>query len=254
MLITYKIPTAGTEIEVEVRVTWNEKDQMLKLSLPLGFTAEKTYGQTAFGFHDLPMNGNEVTLQKWLTINAKTEDTALRVIDDGIYGCDATNNELRLSLLRSSAYSAHPIQDRDIVLQNRFTLRIDQGERIFKFWINGGSIKKINENAEKDALTKNETPIALSFFPGGHGIPVSQGPVLDGDSSIVISACKKAKNDDGLIIRLYNASASAAQTKLTIPGANISAGTITFTPFEVKTFKVDLLKGKLHECDMMERG
>ena len=30
----YKLPKKGTEIEVEVRVLWNEKSKMLKLSIP----------------------------------------------------------------------------------------------------------------------------------------------------------------------------------------------------------------------------
>lgn len=250
MLLTYKIPTVGTKLEIEVRVTWNEKDKMLKLSLPLGFAAEKANGQTAFGFHSLPMNGNELMVQKWLTINSETADTSLQVIDDGIYGCDIKKSELRLSLLRSAAYSGHPIGNRSIVPQNRFTPRIDQGERIFKFWLNGGSVKEMNENSERDALTKNETPMALSFFPSGHGSPVLQGPVLNGDPAIIMSACKKAEDSNLLIIRLYNASARDTKTTLTITGTK---SPIKFSPFEIKTFKADFSGENLNECDMMER-
>jgi alpha-mannosidase len=253
MLLTYKIPADGTELEIEVRVTWNEKDKMLKLSLPVGFAVDQAYGQTAYGFHALPMNGNEAIVQKWLTMNSETAaDTALRVIDDGIYACDIKNSELRLSLLRSAAYSGHPIQKRNIVPQDCFTARSDQGERRFRFWINGGPVAEMNKNAEQDALTKNENPVALSFFPSGHGTPVLKGPVLDGDPAIVITACKKAEDDDMLIIRLYNASAVPTKTSLSMTGANISAKKIAFTPFEVKTFKVNPKQKSLHECDMME--
>jgi len=142
MLLTYKIPANGTELEVEVRVTWNEKDKMLKLSLPLDFIPQQAYGQTAYGFHNLPMNGSELVVQKWLTINSGDNDASLRVIDNGIYGCDIKNKELRLSLLRSPAYSGHPIKKRCIVPQDRFTPRIDQGERIY--WV-GKSLTVSNE-------------------------------------------------------------------------------------------------------------
>lgn len=253
MLLTYKIPATGSELEIEVRVTWNEKDKMLKLLLPLGFDSEKIIGQTAYGFHALPMNGNEALSQKWLTVNSELTDTALRVIDDGIYGCDYKKNELRLSLLRSPAYSGHPIKKRDIVPQNRFSARIDQGERIFKFWINGGSVLSMNKSAEKDALTKNETPVALSFFPSGCSSLVTQGPILNGDCTVVMSSCKKAEDEDSLTIRLYNASATAAQTVFSIPEANMPTELVKFTPFEVKTFKIDLHAGTMQECDMMEQ-
>ncbi len=253
MLISYKIPATGTELEVEVRVTWNEKDKMLKLSLPLAFEASNSHAQTAYGFHALPMNGDEAIAQKWLTASSTTTDNALLVIDDSTYGCDVTNKELRLSLLRSSAYSGHPINDRDIVPQDRFTARIDQGERIFKFWINGGSVAKISQHAERAALNKNEQPVALSFFPSGHGQPVSQGPVLHGDHTIIMTACKKAETEDALIIRLYNGSAKTAQTALTIAETNILSTEISFNKFEVKTLKVDLSTGTVQECNMMEK-
>ena len=253
MLITYKIPANGTELEVGIRVTWNEKDKMLKLSLPIAFAPENALGQTAYGFHSLPLNGNEALTQKWLTVNSTSDDKSLLLIDDGIYGCDIKSNELRLSLLRSSAYSGHPINKREIVPQDRFTARIDQGERIFKFWLNGGLLTEINKNAEKDALSKNEMPVALSFFPNGHGETASHGIVLTGDSTVVMSACKKAENEEMLIVRLYNASASIAQAKISLPVAGILLQTIKFTKFEVKTFKIDLSTGTLNECNMIEK-
>ncbi len=252
MLITYKIPTNGTEIEVEVRVTWNEKDKMLKLSLPTAFMPEQAFGQTAFGFHPLPLNGTEVCTQKWVTVNSASAGSALLVIDDGIYGCDIKNSELRLSLLRSAAYSGHPIKGRDIVPQDRFTARIDQGERIFRFWIDGGAVENINNSAEKTALVKNECPVALSFFPSGSGTQVTPGVVLNGDSTIVMTACKKAEKSDELIIRLYNASATAAQTKLTSTIAAVIAKQIVFTPFEVKTLSMSLATQAIRECSMLE--
>lgn len=59
-------------------------------------------------------------------------NTALTIIDDGIYGSDFYKGEIRLSLLRSPAYSAMQLKDRDIVPQDRFTAKSDQGERIFR--------------------------------------------------------------------------------------------------------------------------
>jgi alpha-mannosidase len=34
LVMRYKLPKEGAEIEVETRVHWNEVDRMLKLSLP----------------------------------------------------------------------------------------------------------------------------------------------------------------------------------------------------------------------------
>ena len=48
--------------------------------------------------------------------------------------------------------------------------RIDQGERLFRFWINGGPVARTHGAAiDREALAKNEKPYALSFFPHGGG-------------------------------------------------------------------------------------
>ena len=66
-------------------------------------------------------------------------------------------------------YSAHPIGERDRVPQDRFTERIDQGERQFRFWFNGGAAGGRLAAIDREALAHNETPPALCFFPPGHG-------------------------------------------------------------------------------------
>ena len=40
LVLRYKLPRQGAEIEIEARVHWNEKDRMLKLSLP-GLDAQR---------------------------------------------------------------------------------------------------------------------------------------------------------------------------------------------------------------------
>ena len=57
LCLTYKLPKQGTELEVQVRVYWNEKDKMLKLSLPTALSTGSSpwqfIGQTAYGISDL---------------------------------------------------------------------------------------------------------------------------------------------------------------------------------------------------------
>ncbi|MEL1784046.1 hypothetical protein, partial [Acinetobacter baumannii] len=66
-------------------------------------------GQTAFGISDLPEDGTEAVAQKWVAVLGETPEgrRMLTCINDGIYGCDYLDGELRLSLLRSPGYCAH---------------------------------------------------------------------------------------------------------------------------------------------------
>ena len=66
LCLHYKLPKQGTELEIQARVHWNEKSQMLKLVLPTTFTGAACRGQTAYGVADLPANGDEAVAQKWL--------------------------------------------------------------------------------------------------------------------------------------------------------------------------------------------
>ncbi len=64
----YKLPKQGTEVEIEVRVHWLEKDRMLKLSLPTLLRGGRYLGQTAFGVAELRADGDEVVAQKWVAV------------------------------------------------------------------------------------------------------------------------------------------------------------------------------------------
>ena len=117
----YKLPAQGSEIEIAVRVNWNEPDKMIKLSVPTNICEGKYMGQVAYGVDKLADTGVEVVSQKWSGLFDNERNQALTIVNDGIYGSDCMDGELRLSLLRSPAYSAHPIKDRIVMPQDRFT-------------------------------------------------------------------------------------------------------------------------------------
>ena len=68
--------------------------------------------------------------QKWVAAVSTVRDMALTCINDGSYGSDFPHNEIRLTLLRSPAYSAHPFGNRKTLPQDRYMPRIDQGTAI----------------------------------------------------------------------------------------------------------------------------
>jgi len=164
LVMRYKLPRQGAEVEIEARVHWNEKARMLKLSLPFAGDSARLLGQVAYGIEDLPHDGKEVIAQKWLALVGK-HGSALTVVNDRSYGADCRRGELRLSLLRSPAYAAHPIMERPILPVDRYSPRIDQGERLFRFWIQGGPAADRLEAIDREALAHNARPMALSFFP-----------------------------------------------------------------------------------------
>ncbi|MCE5280072.1 MAG: glycoside hydrolase family 38 C-terminal domain-containing protein [Planctomycetaceae bacterium] len=260
----YKLPKVGAEIEVETRVLWNEKTAMLKLALPTTLGQSRYAGQVAYGTAELvaqtfqpvltqpgkAVPRKEVVAQKWTAAVCAASGRAVSVINEGIYGSDFCDGEIRLSLLRSPAYSAHPIADRPLTPDDRFTPRIDQGQRLFRIWINAGEVAARMATVDSEALARNEQPFVLSFFPAGGGEKPAPLATID-DPSVLMTAFKKARSGDDYIIRLFEPTGQARNTTLRLPGMGV-AQDVSLTPFEIQTLRLNVNSKSLAVTGLME--
>jgi alpha-mannosidase len=235
LCLRYKLPKYGAEIEVEVIVHWTEKDRMLKLSLPFASEKARYLGQVAYGVAELPKNGDEAVAQKWVAV--VSEDSAFTVINDRTYGSDFSNGELRLTLLRSPAYAAHPIGDRPLLPEERYSPRHEQGERTFYFWLQGGEQLERLARIERESLAHNEKPMVLSFFPGGGG-QAKEAFLTLSDEVVQISAIKKTEDGEDLVVRLFEPTGQAHKTVVSLPFAQ-TQHEVELTPFELVTLRIN---------------
>ena len=247
LILRYGLPKCGTELSLDVRVHWNEKDRMLKLAIPTGFT--RYLGQVAYGRDELPGADREVVAQKWTAAAGETH--VLTCINDGSYGSDFVDGEIRLTLLRSPAYSGHPIADRPIVPQDRYTSRQEQGERRFRFWLNGGPLDRRLEAIDREALVHNEKPFVISFFPSGAGSVPLPGISLS-DDIVQLTAFKQAEGSDDYIFRLFEPTGAPRRTIVRIVAAGVERE-VELGAFEIKSFRIDRGRRDLVEVDLLER-
>lgn len=251
LCLRYKIPKRGHEIGLEARVFWNEKDRMLKVSIPTVFEDGCCRGQVAYGVEEFGRAGEEQAFQKWLAVISSDRKHALSMINIGTYGFDFLDGELRLSLLRSPAYSGHPVSpDIPIVPQDRFEPRLDQGERVFRFWMNAGYAENRLTRIDREALFKNEAPMALVCFPPGAGQRSLPGVQLS-DEAIQITALKMGEREDWLVLRLFEPTGSRRGTRVSIPALDLKFE-VSLKAFEVKTMAVDLSTKEIFETDLLE--
>lgn len=247
----YKLPKQGTQIEVETRVYWNEKDKMLKLSVPVKGENYKYLGQTSYGTQNLRTDGTECISHKWSAATSKNNNLAVTCINNGTYSSDFADNELRLTLLRSPAYSAHPDEEDCIDMpRDRYSSRMDQGLRVFKFWFNGGQVIERLNNIDREALVKNEKPYALSFFP----CSASKKPkplVVLSNKIVQITAIKRAQKNNDLIIRLFEPTGKNIRLSIHFPFCGMRKQ-IEMKSFEIKTLKLNVKKRALIETDLLE--
>ncbi|HNQ22853.1 MAG TPA: glycoside hydrolase family 38 C-terminal domain-containing protein [Phycisphaerae bacterium] len=248
----YKLPKAGTEMEVETRVHWNEKDRMLKLSLPTLLADPLYRAQVVYGVQELRDNGDEQVMQKWLAVTSRRADGALTIINDRIHGLDVTPGEVRLSLLRAAAHAGHPTgPGRPITAQDRYTARMDQGEHVFRFWLNAGPAGERLTHIDREALARNEEPFALCMSPSGEGRKLAAGVVVS-DEAVQVTAIKQAADGQDWIIRLFEPTGHARTVRVLLPFAKVRR-TVSLSPFEIKTLRVNRRTAALTEVNLLEK-
>ena len=134
--------------------------------------------------------------------------------------------------------------------QDRFVPRIDQGEHLFRFWLNGGGERDRLTAVDREAAAHNERPYALAYWPPSGGGPPKAGPALS-DRAVQVTAFKRAEDGDDLIVRLFEPTGRRRRTTLTLDccGAKTS---IRMEPFEIKTLRLDPRSGRFSEVDLLE--
>ncbi len=242
-IIKYTLSERDTAIKIAVNVIWNETQRMVKLSLPANINDGKVFGQVSYGVEKFEKNTMENCAQKYVYI--KNDENALGIINNGTYGFSKEDETIYLSLLRSASYCAHPINDRPIIPNDRYSLHMDLGERSYEFMLVGGKDAEI-EIAQR-AQIFNERPMSVSVYPNERKDKVKNLLTATGDE-IEVSAIKKAEN--GYIVRLFNP--FNYPTNINLNSEILKAdGAFSLNPYEIKTVKIT--DGNIKECDFLEK-
>lgn len=247
--VRYSIPAQGNAVRVDLRVNWAEKGSFLKLEIPTVFSEAAAYSETAYGVMEQKQDGEEKVFQRWCGLWNADRDRALTVINGGNYGVDFMDSAMRISLLHSAVYSAHPIGDRPLLVQDRFLPYIDQGEREFSFVLEGGCAKERRENITREAVLFAESPVVIPAFPSGEGDGADSAVVLD-NPAVTLGAWRKLYGQDAYLLRLFESTGEEQRTLVRLPLLGLAYETV-MKPFEVKTLKLSLQDKKLKECTIL---
>jgi alpha-mannosidase len=249
--VRYMIPKEGAEVEIEIRLFWNEKDKMVKLAFPGRLTDAECLGQVAYGVQKFDRDGEELIAQQWVGLFSHQTGRAFTVANQTTYGFDYSDGELRLSLLRSPAYAGHPVDDSTpIVRQDRFTPRMDQGEHLFHFRIHAGQADERLKAIDLESRLLNGGSMSLCCYPKKKGKKPESAITLS-HPAIRLSALKMAEKSGRFIIRLFETTGKPVEeVRFTIYDLPFR---LEFGPFEIKTLEFDRKSGTIQEVDMMER-
>ncbi len=249
LCISYIIPKKGAELEVKARVYWGETDKMLKLEVPAAFRRTGYLGNIVSGIEKLRTDGGEAVSQKWVAAFDEESEKAFGIINNCIYGSSCKDNAVRLTLLRSPAYSGHPLGDKPILIEDRYTPRIDQGERRYSFKIIFGDKKSIMKTVDRKGIEFNEKPMVLTAYPSGEGKKPKKLLEISG-KKISLQTFKKAEDGNGYILRLFNGYQKKSKATVTSKVLAFSMD-IEMGPVEIATYRI--ADGKVIKTDLLER-
>lgn len=221
-------------LTLEIRICWAEKQKMIKLNLPAAFSTTACIGEHPYGRERLFEGQKENVSGRYILLCG--EKQAVMAANSGTYGSsyDEEKGELKLTLLRSAAYCAHPIDNRDILPQDRLMPYMEQGERDFRFRFEIGAPEALSARAPRIAQHFNMEPMALSFYPTGVGsLPVPLIRLHESDS-IQITAVKQAEEGCDVIVRLFNPTDRETSARIEMRGMEKR---LCFGAFEIKTLR-----------------
>lgn len=201
----FTVLAGDCRVTVRSRIDFHEKHRTLKLSFPMQnetVTAKIPYGTvTRTGYTGEEPCGSFIA------------SGDLAVANDGKYGYDTENGQMRLTVLRGAIYADH-FGERD----GECTY-MDMGESEFSYAL--FAHESVSET-EKRASELNFAPryIMGSFHKGV--LPLSQSFFETDDDGILVAAIKEAEDGSGAILRVYEAEGRDTAATVSLFGKDIT--------------------------------
>jgi alpha-mannosidase len=261
----YILPRQRNWIEIHDRIYWNEKDAILKITLPLGFRAANTVAEAPYSaiIRPVPRFHVDFVNQRWV---AATEGTApegtggrfVAVANDSSYAHSIFNNTLYVNAMRSPAYSSYRLQANLDVHELRYWPRQDQGEHEIRFRILFG--RHFSETTvSRAAQSMNIPPEWLVYYPAGSenaGQSTSRDkPFISvTGEGVQIAALKKEEKGNGMVVRLWNLTPERKEIVLKVADPAYLIPT-TIAPYGLKTLAIRKQQGRLvtKETNLVEK-
>ena len=218
-------------------IQWNEKHKMLKVAFPVNAYANEAIHETQFGFVKRPVHRSyqtdkdryEVCNHRYTALTDGAHGAA--VLNDGKYGVNVVENEIRLTLLRSAMM---PDQNADRGTQ----------EFTYAFYPFDGAFQ--DSDVVQQAATLNQGV----FFSC---VADDLGPIFLSDKkNIIVDTIKPADTvENALLVRVYEAMGKQTTCAFTAHEniktiietdmleenpQNVDLSHVHFGPFEIKTF------------------
>jgi alpha-mannosidase len=223
-------------LEVDVRITNNEKLKIFKLCFKLN-TENKTKAiyEIPYAYLEKESNGEEEPAQNFACV--EDGETGLAVLNKGKYSYSVKNNEIRFIAARSCVYADH-YGVHNNMRDGKYEYQ-DQGIMYFKYALLPYSGKFENNAADiiKTGLELNTTSYSIAETYHKGSLPQKFTGIEIEKDNIILSAAKNSEDNDGVILRFIETSGKDTQSRINVKFINANIN-LDFKAFEIKTVKI----------------
>lgn len=189
-------------IDTKYRILWNEENCSLKFALSCG---KKMSCRAGSPYGDIVREASEFEkpMNEWVQLFDDDESISVVTGSTFAYGFDGEN--LGITILRNGLFGDLRTEDLDKTRHNRY---MSQG-------VTTGSMRVVfGKNPAKEAMAFNNPPVILC--EANHDGIFEPEKSFFGNSSedILLTTLKKAEDKDAYVIRMFNTSGTAKNTKI----------------------------------------
>lgn len=242
---------AGADtVDVTNDIDWHETHVLLKAAFPLAASGPMATYEIPYGSIERPTTRNntweqarfEVPALRWADLGDSQHGFSL--INNSKYGYDAKDNVLRLTLLRSPTYP-DPVADRG---HQHFT---------YSLYPHAGTWKQAR--TERAGYEYNYRLKAMQVESHTGKLPAQHSYMSVTPENVVLTAVKKAEDDNGLIFHAFEWAGKSSDVTFTVPPGATAATetnlmeksvgsplplsgnkvTIPIHPYEILSLRVD---------------
>ena len=242
---------AGADtVDVVNDIDWHETHVLLKAAFPVAASGPMATYEIPYGNIERPTTRNntweqarfEVPAMRWADLGDSQHGFSL--INESKYGYDAKDNVLRLSLLRSPTWPDP---------------EADRGHHHFSYALypHAGTWKQAR--TERAGYEYNYRLRAMQVESHTGGLPAEHSYLSVAPENVVLTAVKKAEDDNGLIFRVFEWAGKQSEVIFTVPPGATAATetnlmektvgtslplsgdkvTIPIHPYEILSIRVD---------------
>ena len=256
-------------LEFRFRVTWNEERRRLKLSVPTSLSSPALLVEVPGGAIPRADDGEEHVHGRWLVIEGRSSGrpAAIGIASCGQHGLDLKDGDLRLSVLRSSAYcheqgfdldaSASVFGQFETGTRPRGTCPrpcplvwkfADIGIHEFRLLVTAGAPASVKALLPGLADHLAAPPAAYAHLPyDAKQVSSAETLIALKPASLRLLACKPSWDRSALIVRIQEAVGKTTKGELTLPRpdgqqrghASSVHVPLSFRPFEIKTLRLE---------------